>query len=148
MANDKVSARIEELKTTIAQGVIQLEIRARSARVQVLQNLLDRMRNLIEARAFEYSDHLGGATGMLVKDYRGKNADQEFWRFDAALATQICDVLKQAAIEEGQWAEKRELNGDLDRKVIELLNAGRQRVAELKAKRDAAEEIARNSVKS
>ena len=30
--------------------MIQLEIRVRSARVQVLQNLLDRMRNLIEAR--------------------------------------------------------------------------------------------------
>ena len=44
---------------------------------------------------------------MLVKDYRGKNAEQEIWKFDAALVSQINDTLKQAAIEEGQWSEKR-----------------------------------------
>jgi hypothetical protein len=71
------------------------------------------MRNLIEARAFEYADHPGGAPGMLVKDYRGKNAEREIWKFDAALVAQICDVLKQAAIEEGQWTEKRDANGGL-----------------------------------
>ena len=34
--------------------------------------------------------------------YRGKNAEQEIWKFDASLVAQINDVLKQAAIEEGQ----------------------------------------------
>jgi hypothetical protein len=60
---------------TVSRGVVQFEIRQRSARVKVLQNL-DRMRNVIAARAFEHSEHLGGATGMLVKDYRGKNAEK------------------------------------------------------------------------
>ena len=55
----------------------------------------------------EYADHLSGATGMLVKDYPGKNAEQEIWKFDASLVAQVCDVLKQAAIEEGQWTEAR-----------------------------------------
>ena len=27
----------------------------------------------------------GGATGLLVKDYRGKNAEQEIWKFDGGL---------------------------------------------------------------
>ena len=44
--------------------MIAREIRKRSARVQVLQNTLDRMRNLIEARAIEYADHLGASTGV------------------------------------------------------------------------------------
>jgi hypothetical protein len=44
---------------------------------------------------------------MLVKDYRGKNAEQEIWKFDASLVEQINEVLKQAAIEEGQWTRKR-----------------------------------------
>src|SRR3984893_15471388 len=80
----------------------------------------------------------GGATGMLVKDYRGKNAEQEIWKFDAALEAQIKDTLKQAAIEEGQWTEKREAKGALGINVIiERLNAGK-RVAEAKAARDAA----------
>ena len=50
----------------------------------------------------------GAGNGMLVKDYRGKNAEQEIWKFDGALVTKILDVLKQAAIEEGQWSEKRD----------------------------------------
>jgi hypothetical protein len=130
---------INELKTTIAEGVIACEIRRRSARVQVLQNTLDRMRDLIEAGAIEYADHLGGATGMLVKDNRGNNAEQEIWKFDAALEAQIKDTLKQAAIEEGQWTEKREAKGALGINVIiERLNAGRKRVADAKAARNAA----------
>jgi hypothetical protein len=39
---------------------------------------------------------------MLVKDYRGKNAEQDIWKFDASLVAQINDVLKQAAIEEAR----------------------------------------------
>ena len=50
----------------------------------------------------------GGGTGMLVKDYRGKNAEKEIWKFDGALVAQILDTLKQAAIEVGDWGEKRE----------------------------------------
>jgi hypothetical protein len=124
-------------RTTIAEGVIACGIRKRSARVQVLQDTLDRMRNLIEARAIEYADHLGGATGMVMKDYRGQNAEQEIWKFDASLVAQICDVLKQAAIEEGQWTEKREAKGSVGISVImERLNAGWKRVADAKAKRD------------
>lgn len=40
---------------------------------------------------------------MLVKDYCGKNAEQVIWSFDGALVATILDVLKQAAIEEGDW---------------------------------------------
>jgi hypothetical protein len=63
---------------------------------------------------------------MLVKDYHGKNAEQVFWTFDAALVGKICDVLKQAASEEGQWTEKREAQGTVTIELIrEKLNGGR-----------------------
>jgi hypothetical protein len=100
-------ARIHELKTTFAQGVIQLEIRQRSARVQILQNQLNRMCRLVEARAPLSTPPPRCATGLLVRDYRGKNAEREVWKFDAALVAQLNEVLKQAAIEEGQWTDKR-----------------------------------------
>jgi hypothetical protein len=51
----------------------------------------------------------GAATGLLVKDYRGKEANQEVWKFDSALEARPADDLKQAAIEEGQRCEKREV---------------------------------------
>src|SRR5450759_4126696 len=79
----------------------------------------------------------GGATGMLVKDYRGKNADQVIWKFDSALAARIADTLKQAAIEEGQWTEKRETKDTVGLSVfMQRLNAGRDRVAADKRARE------------
>jgi hypothetical protein len=52
---------------------------------------------------------------------------------------QICDVLKQAAIEEGQWNEKRQLSSEVGiGEITRRLNAGRQRVADAKAARDVA----------
>jgi hypothetical protein len=65
---------------------------------------------LKEARAAEYAYHPGGATGMVVKEYRGKNGQQEIWEFDEALVKQINATLKQVAIEEGQWSEQRPLS--------------------------------------
>ena len=41
-----------------------------------------------------------------------KNAEQEIWKLERILAATILDALKQAAIEEGQWDEKRELESD------------------------------------
>ena len=96
------------------------------------------LRALIEARATEYAEHPAGATGMLVKDYRGKNAEQEIWKFDGALVSQINDTLKQAAIEEGQWTEKRENKDTVAlSEVVRRLNAGRDRVAAAKRAREA-----------
>jgi phage terminase small subunit len=130
LTNASVSARIEGLRTSIAEGVEELEIRKRPWRVQVLQNNFNRMWRLIEARALEYFDHSGGATGMLVKDYRGKNAEQEIWKFDVALVTQINATLKQVAIEEGQWSEKRELAASLPLSAVKAqLHVTRDRIA-------------------
>jgi hypothetical protein len=66
---------------------------------------------------------------MLVKDYRGKDANQIVWKFDSALEARIADDLKQAAIEEGQWSEKREVQavGAAERKA--RINRGRNRLA-------------------
>jgi hypothetical protein len=49
----------------------------------------------------------GGATGLLVKDYRGKNAEQPICKFYGGLEARIADDLKQAAIEEG-WNDERD----------------------------------------
>ncbi len=49
----------------------------------------------------------GAAHGLLVKDYRGKDAQQEIWKYDTAPVAKILEALKQIAIEEGQWNEDR-----------------------------------------
>jgi len=77
----ELAARIEELKREIAQGVVKLAVRQRSARVEILQEVLDRIRQVIVARAYQYADDPVGATGVMVKDYRGKNGDKTVWEF-------------------------------------------------------------------
>ena len=42
---------------------------------------------------------------MQVKDHRGKNAEQEIWKFDAALETQILNSLRQA-VNRGRAVER------------------------------------------
>jgi hypothetical protein len=100
----------------------------RNARVQILHENIDGMRNLKAARAFEHVAHPGGSTGLLVKDYRGKNGEKEFLRFDAVLVAHMNDTLKQAAIEEGQWTEKRETTGTNINVMMDEINSGRKRV--------------------
>jgi hypothetical protein len=56
-----VSARMKELMETITQNVISAEIRRRNWRVQVLQNRVDAMLALTEARAAMYADQKEGA---------------------------------------------------------------------------------------
>ena len=55
------------------------------------------------------------------------------------ISAQINDTLKQAAIEEGQWTEKRETAGTNINVLMELINEGRTRVADEQEAREAAE---------
>src|SRR5664279_2472092 len=132
MTNVKVSARIKELKTANAANVVKVEIRKRSARVQVGQNMVDRLCRLREARALEYANHPGGATGMLVKEYRGKNGQQEIWKFDASLVAQTNATLKQVAIEVGQWSQPESSDSGSSKAALD-------RIMLRKAMREAAE---------
>ena len=154
--NEGISARIRELQNAVAERVVAVEASNRSWRLRVLQDRIDRMLALSDARAVMYGNQLGearrrlvnnaaeqklaiaegfqleqalesdvaadvwpkemyhpgcpngGATGLLVKDYRGKNAEQEIWKFDSGLEARIAEDLKQAAIEVGDWSEKRD----------------------------------------
>jgi hypothetical protein len=76
---------------------------------------------------------VGGGTGMLVKDFRGKDANQEIWKFDGGLESKIFECLKQAAIEEGQWTEKRDTTGTaaIDIARVELRREAR-RISDMK----------------
>jgi hypothetical protein len=101
------------------------------------------MRQVIAARAFEYAADPGGSSGLLVKDYRGKNAEKEIWKFDVALVSQINHVLKQAAIEEGQWNQKRDISHEAAAAtLVARLNAGRQRAAAAAAAEEKARALA------
>jgi hypothetical protein len=118
LKNANICGRIKELQTELSAGTIALEISSRNARVQALQERWDKMRQVITERAVHYakggddeSDAIvpGGETGLLVKDFKGKEADQPVYKVDTGLLAELRNHEKQAAEELGQWTEKRQL---------------------------------------
>ena len=82
------------------------------------------MNQLIEERAVapEMQDVPGGKTGLLVRDRKtigsGESAEViDVFRVDVGLLRSLLEIEKQAAIETGQWTEKREVTGT-ERKMI------------------------------
>ena len=107
-------------------------------RVQALQDRWDRMRKLIHERGIEMADVAGGwSTGLLVRDYKGKEATAEIYKVDTALLAELHAQERQAAEELGQWVTKGESSTINASEIIERLNAGRRRVREAWEKRQA-----------
>jgi hypothetical protein len=95
--------------------VIALEISSRNPRVQALQKRWDLLRKIIDERAAspEFADVPGGTTGLLVKDYKGKDSCMPVYRVDTATLAELRAHEKQAAEELGQWTEKRTTSVDV-----------------------------------
>src|SRR5450759_3596687 len=74
------------------------------------------MRRVIDERAAwaDFADVPGGTTGLLVKDYKGKEADQLVYKVDTGLLGELRGHERQAAEELGQWKTHHE-----ERRVID-----------------------------
>lgn len=111
---DRVAELCHELADKLAAEGVRLKVN----RLRNLQNRVDRMHRLIEARAEDLKDDIaGGETGLLVRDYKHGGT---VYKFDAALLRELREHEKQAAIELGQFTEKRELEGQVsgDLKIV------------------------------
>ena len=77
----------------------------RNARIQALQWRWEKMRQVIEERGAseEYASVPGGSTGLLTKDYKGKQADTPVYKVDTALLSELRAHERQAAEELNQW---------------------------------------------
>lgn len=113
LKNAEICSRLLEIREAISANTIQLEISDRNARVKALQDRWDRLRRVIDERAtsVEYADAPGGSTGLLAKDYKGKDATQPIYRVDTGLLAELRNHEKQAAQELGQWSEEKEPEG-------------------------------------
>jgi hypothetical protein len=128
LTNPAIVLRVRELQETVSAAVIQAEICDRNARVAALQDRWDRMRKVIleRAEAPEYLAAPGGTTGLMARDFRGKNADREIFKVDCGLLRELRAHEEQAAKELGQWQEQVTVT------VTDLaarLQAGRTRLA-------------------
>jgi hypothetical protein len=104
--------------------------------VEALQERWNRLRKdldrLLTERGAELADVPGGSTGLLVRDYRRKEAPQAVYRIDPGVMVLFAELRaheRQAAEELGQWAAKTadRTNADM---LVARLNAARQRIRE------------------
>ena len=109
-AKAAVCARIRQIQETLSTGTIALEISSRNARVAALQERWDRLRAgvdlILRQRGAEMADVPGGASGLLVRDYKGKKADRSVSRIDPGVASLLAELRaheRQAAEELEQW---------------------------------------------
>jgi hypothetical protein len=76
------------LNITLGASTVSLEISSRNARVQARQNRWDRLRagprSDPDQRCADMADLPGGASGSLVRDYKGKEADRLVYGVDTA----------------------------------------------------------------
>jgi hypothetical protein len=105
---------LEQMPTREAAFVLQA-VRERQYRLSVIQDLVDRLRMVIDERAAAgRKDHQGvpgAGTGLLVRTLKslreGKKIKiHEFWELDGVTIQKLYDGLKQAAIEAGEWQEE------------------------------------------
>ena len=109
LTNAPICARIAELQAALSAGVIALEIGSRNARVQALQDVWTRMRAgldlLLTERGAEMSEIPGGTSGLLMVDYKGKEAIPVY-RVDPGVVSLLSELrahAQQAATELEQW---------------------------------------------
>lgn len=107
LTNVEVSARLSELRGVIAAQTIAQEIGNRNARLKALQHRWELMQRVIQERGEDpsFAEVPGGKTGLLCRDYKGKDANQEIYRVDTGLLAELRLHEKQAAQELGQWSE-------------------------------------------
>ena len=78
---------------------------ARENRLAALQDRHDRLNLIVEERAADMAEAPGGKSGLLTRDYKGKNADQVVYKLDTGLLSEFREHERQVAIELGQWQE-------------------------------------------
>lgn len=107
-AHPVFQARVKEIVDETTAALKKQGIRIKETRLAKLDRMIRRIEVVIVGRANDMLEAPGGKSGLLARDYKGKDADRAIYKFDAALVKEYRECLKQAAIELGEWTEKRE----------------------------------------
>jgi hypothetical protein len=91
-----VCARIRELQETLSANTIALEISSRNARVAALQQRWDYLRAgldlILQQRAADMADVPGGASGLLCRDFKGREATTQVYRIDPGVVSLVAEL--------------------------------------------------------
>jgi hypothetical protein len=112
----------------VQAAMLRLDVAKRHKRLAVLDDLHRKMLAVIEERGAAMKDDAPGAgTGLIVRDLKviggGEHAQTvEVFAFDRAIVAEVRATHEQAAKELGQWTEKVEHGGAVERRVRVVLD--------------------------
>jgi putative insertion element HTH domain-containing protein len=111
-------ARVDEIVEEVKAALIARGILDRQNRLNALNDRQKRMTEVIRQRAENLKEVPGGGnTGLLVRQVKGIGKGEDFqvveeYAVDTGLLREMREHEKQAAIELGEWTEKREHSFD------------------------------------
>lgn len=114
--NAEFAARVGEIARELGDVARRYAIANRGRRLQGYDDRRGRILDLIAARAAAHAAATGGETGLLARTEKSLGSGPAAqivgeYAVDAALLKELRELEKQAAIEAGQWSEKREHSG-------------------------------------
>jgi hypothetical protein len=119
LADADLRSRIRERRETLPASTNALEISCRNARVAPLEKRWDRLRTglddrVLDQRGADMADLPGGASGLLARGCKGKEADRVVTRIDPGVVSLVAELRGhewQAAEELGQRKTRVERMG-------------------------------------
>jgi hypothetical protein len=112
-ARQRLNVGIRKMREQEASEVLISGLPRMVERIRQLEALYDKHLALIIARGEEMAGEIaGGETGLLVRDYKGRNADVAVYKYDGALVKEMRGILDDIAREVGD----RKTNVDLTTK--------------------------------
>jgi hypothetical protein len=116
--NPEFAAELERQQAGVAARIRGHGICNRTTRLRGYQDRRDRMLRVIHQRGADpkLKDVPGGDTGLIVHNVKGVGKGEDFqlidlYEVDVALLRELRETEKQAAIELGEWTEKKEHSG-------------------------------------
>lgn len=107
---------VHEHIAVLATELERYSVARRDKRMAAYQSRWAKLHQLITARGDALADEVaGGDTGLVTKEIEiGKDGTLiENYKTDTGLLTALLNLEKQAAMDAGQWAEKREITGEV-----------------------------------
>jgi hypothetical protein len=109
--NQRVAPDCVETKREATQAIQDAPVlELRDARIQLLQDLIERLRLVMTERAEAYADAPGGRSGLIVQDFKGTGENMvPVYKVDGVVLSEVRDLVKQIDQHLGQWVEKSDV---------------------------------------
>ena len=123
--NPEFAAEVDTQLAAFRAEVRRRGIADRERRVRAINDRWNRLQRIIEERADapEMQAVAGGRTGLLAHNVKSVGSGEtsqvvDVYEVDTGLLRELREHEKQAAQELGQWTEKQEISGDIQKPVV------------------------------